>query len=210
MFCGTTRKALAGSSQVRQKRGQRSRALSSGSVDIGLDPGARRTWVYGNRIRRRLRGTAGSDRPWPGTDFPDNITALTSTGSVCRPWPGFLGKKGISISTTRIFSTAITIQPDKYNRKSLSILTPTGSWIWCFIIPFFTHMTLDTIVRNLKEAARCLKPDGRIWASFFILDELYDPDFPGLEWRFDSPYDRGLTANAANPEKCVRFFPRRS
>ena len=76
-----------------------------------------------------------------------------------------------------------------------------------FYNSIFTHMTLDTIVQNLKEAARCLKPDGRIWASFFILDELYDPDFPGLEWRFDSPYDRGLTANAANPEKCVGFSP---
>jgi hypothetical protein len=68
-------------------------------------------------------------------------------------------------------------------------------------------MRLAAIIHNLKQGVICLKPGGRIWASFFIIDDLYDPGYQGLEWRFDAPFDQGYTANDKNPEKCVGFSP---
>ncbi|MFH1092233.1 MAG: class I SAM-dependent methyltransferase [Pseudomonadota bacterium] len=91
-------------------------------------------------------------------------------------------------------------QPDRfkypYEDESMDLI---------FYNSIFTHMKLGTIAHNLKEARRCLKKEGKIWASFFILDEVYDPNYPRLEWRFNTPFDQGFTGNPANPEKSVAF-----
>lgn len=69
----------------------------------------------------------------------------------------------------------------------------------------FSHMGLAVIEHNLKEASRCLAPGGKVWATFYIKDDHWDPAYPDLVWHFDTPYDEGLTATPDRPEGCVAF-----
>lgn len=74
-----------------------------------------------------------------------------------------------------------------------------------FFNSIFTHMRSTVIRRHLAECRRCLRPGGRLWASFFIPDRYVDPDYPKLRWRFTTPWDDGYTATPDNPEKCVAY-----
>jgi SAM-dependent methyltransferase len=82
---------------------------------------------------------------------------------------------------------------------------PAGGMDIVFYNSIFTHMKMSVIRHNLKEARRCLKKEGKIWATFFLLDDHLDPDHPGLKWRFVESYDEGMTAVPENPEKCVGY-----
>ena len=82
---------------------------------------------------------------------------------------------------------------------------PDNSLDLVFYNSIFTHMKLEVIRHNLEEAARCLKKDGRIWASFFLIEPDHNPHKPGISWRFLHNYDRGYTATPQNPEKCVAY-----
>lgn len=64
---------------------------------------------------------------------------------------------------------------------------PDHSFDFIFAISVFTHM-IDTEVDNyIKEASRVIKQGGKLFATFFIVDEDYSP----ANQRFSFPYDRG-------------------
>jgi SAM-dependent methyltransferase len=74
----------------------------------------------------------------------------------------------------------------------------------------FTHMFEPDIVHFLRQFRRVLRPDGRVFASFFVLDEesvrlsAETPD--GLT--FLHPYRDGCRINdAASPEAAVAYAP---
>jgi len=80
----------------------------------------------------------------------------------------------------------------------------------------FTHMFEDDIVHYLHEFARVLKPGGKVFASFFILDEealvlleqekQKDPDsvFEGLDFKYE--YGDGCyVQDLEQPEGAVAF-----
>ena len=74
-----------------------------------------------------------------------------------------------------------------------------------FYNSIFSHMKIKTIRRNLEEAGRVIKPEGKIWASFFCLDEHHNPKYDRIKWHFTWTYDQGYTAAPENPEKVVGF-----
>lgn len=82
---------------------------------------------------------------------------------------------------------------------------PDGSFDLIWFNSIFSHMTLSHIEHNLTEAQRCLSPTGKVWATFYLKDEHWNPAYQELLWRFDTPYDEGLTATPDNPEGAVAY-----
>lgn len=69
----------------------------------------------------------------------------------------------------------------------------------------FTHLLPSAVERYLREIARTLAPGGRLFATFYLLDDrvrgparegVTDPSFP-------SPIEHGLAHDAAVPESAV-------
>lgn len=82
-----------------------------------------------------------------------------------------------------------------------------GAFTLAIATSLFTHLSPDAAKRYLREIARTLEPEGRLYATFFVLDDQSrdvlrtgptDPDFR-------VPFDEGLYADAANPEAAVAF-----
>jgi SAM-dependent methyltransferase len=82
-----------------------------------------------------------------------------------------------------------------------------GAFTLAIATSLFTHLSADAARHYLREIARTLEPGGRLYATFFVLDEQSrdamkirptDPDFR-------APFEQGLYADAANPEAAVAF-----
>jgi SAM-dependent methyltransferase len=71
----------------------------------------------------------------------------------------------------------------------------------------FTHLRADALRRYLGEIARTLVPGGRLFATFFVLDEqsLHVIRSGITVPRFVAPIEHGLTADAEAPEEGVAF-----
>lgn len=71
----------------------------------------------------------------------------------------------------------------------------------------FTHLQPDAAGHYLREIRRTLAPGGRLYATFFVLDEqsraaiASHPTYPP----FRDPFPEGLYEDAANPEAGVAF-----
>jgi SAM-dependent methyltransferase len=82
---------------------------------------------------------------------------------------------------------------------------PDQSFDVVFYNSVFTHMTLKIIEQNLRQAARCLVRRGKIWASFYLLDEHEDPGYAGRHYPFKQAYDEGFTNNLDKPEGAIAY-----
>lgn len=96
----------------------------------------------------------------------------------------------------------------EYNRRGIPALDyrfpyPDGSFDLAFATSVFTHLTVAETAHYLVEAARVLRPGGRLVASFFLVDERFRPENqpPGYEF----PHDRGdhRVMDAANPAAAI-------
>jgi SAM-dependent methyltransferase len=71
----------------------------------------------------------------------------------------------------------------------------------------FTHLTPRAATHYLEEIARTLKPGGRLYATFFVLDEQSRDlmEERPTDPNFHVPFDEGLYADADHPEAAVAF-----
>jgi SAM-dependent methyltransferase len=76
----------------------------------------------------------------------------------------------------------------------------------------FTHMFGDEVAHYLDEFHRILKPDGRVYASFFLvnqpmLEEMRSSEKPGWGFRFVTPHgDRCFIDKPKQPRQSVAFL----
>jgi SAM-dependent methyltransferase len=69
----------------------------------------------------------------------------------------------------------------------------------------FTHLLFDETRQYLAEAHRVLAPGGRLFATFFLLDDFARSQLPSREPRFQFPYSDGALRyhDASNPAASV-------
>jgi SAM-dependent methyltransferase len=71
----------------------------------------------------------------------------------------------------------------------------------------FTHLSAAATVNYLREMARMLAPGGRLFASFFVLDDesrealATGPSAP----EFKTPFEHGLLSDPDNPDFAIAF-----
>lgn len=75
----------------------------------------------------------------------------------------------------------------------------------------FTHMLILDVDHYLVEMARVLKPGGRCWNTFLLLDDISGPLVRPLEGRrslvsLPHPIEGGLTHDLADPEEQIAFY----
>lgn len=82
---------------------------------------------------------------------------------------------------------------------------PDASFDLAIATSLFTHLLPSAVARYLREIGRTLAPSGRLFATFYLLDDrvrgparegVTDPSFP-------TPIDHGLVRDAAVPESAV-------
>ena len=78
---------------------------------------------------------------------------------------------------------------------------PDHSFDLAFATSLFTHLTFDETRQYLRESHRVLAPGGRLFATFFLLDEVAKNALPSREQRFRFPFADGPTrlADRDNP-----------
>jgi len=75
----------------------------------------------------------------------------------------------------------------------------------------FTHMFADEIVHYMEEFSRVLRPDGRVWASFFIVNEevlkaISNNPKPGWNLSFRYAWEEGSRVNVQEePRQAVAY-----
>jgi len=95
--------------------------------------------------------------------------------------------------------------------QQIDLPVETGTIDRIILQSVFTHMFEDDIVHYLQESRRILRPEGRVFSSWFVLDDetlqmaQAVPDGP-LTFAF--PYGEGCLINdQAHPEGAVGFRP---
>ena len=102
-----------------------------------------------------------------------------------------------------------------YNRKgsvdpiSYAFPVDDSSIILVIFNSIFTHMKMELIRHYLDESRRILKPGGKIWCTFFVLDEHYNEDSVNDLHKKREVYDEGWTGTPEKPE-LILMFPRES
>lgn len=76
-----------------------------------------------------------------------------------------------------------------------------GAFDFAFATSLFTHLVYEETRQYLSEARRVLAPGGRLFATFFLLDELATSRLPSLDPRFRFEHAQGPVryANRDNP-----------
>ena len=85
-----------------------------------------------------------------------------------------------------------------------------NSFDFIFSTSLFTHLVLRDTDNYLREMARVLRCDGRMWNTFLLLDEISEPlartsqaERPNVYMPFE--IEGGLTAIPDNPEALISF-----
>jgi ubiquinone/menaquinone biosynthesis C-methylase UbiE len=82
---------------------------------------------------------------------------------------------------------------------------------FCYSTSLFTHLTLPVADNYLSEIHRVLRPGGKTWNTFLLLDEVSEPlakrqnpARPNMYLPF--PIEGGLVAIPHNPEALIGFY----
>ena len=80
-----------------------------------------------------------------------------------------------------------------------------GSFDVVLLTSIFTHLGAGATERYLRESARVLRPNGRLYASFFLIDEVAREAIAAgaADIGFVSMADGALTANPRDPDAAV-------
>ena len=82
-----------------------------------------------------------------------------------------------------------------------------GSFSFVLLTSVFTHMLSSEVENYMKEIQRVLKPGGRCFITFFLLNEeskkLISESKSSMNFVF--PIEHGMTADAVSPEVAVAF-----
>jgi SAM-dependent methyltransferase len=100
------------------------------------------------------------------------------------------------------YNPAGAIRPEEFRFPFMD-----GAFTLAIATSLFTHLSAAATVNYIREISRVLEPGGRLFASFFVLDNesrealATGPTAPS----FTSPFEHGMLANPANPDFAVAF-----
>lgn len=182
-------------------------------------------WQIGNEIAGLTMATA---RLYPNDQILDVGCGL---GRVALPLSRLLDQRGsydgfdtsreyiewctrnLPLDLTRFRFRHFDIQSSHYNEsgaiaaEAFPFPWPDDSFSLAIAVSLFTHLSAAAATNYLHEMARTLKPNGRLFASFFVLDEqsrhLAESDT--TDPRFTARFDVGMIGDPANPEAAVAF-----
>ena len=103
----------------------------------------------------------------------------------------------------------IDVRNDQTNPKgkflagSYQFPLASGQYDFVFLTSVFTHMLIADIENYLKEISRLLKKEGRLLASFFLLNEEARSLLLATESRFRHPCGSGLVIDPQMPEASI-------
>jgi SAM-dependent methyltransferase len=182
-------------------------------------------WQIGNEIAGLTMATA---RLYPNDQILDVGCGL---GRVAVPLSRLLDQRGsydgfdtspeyiewctrsLPLDPARFRFRHFDIQSSHYNESgAISAETfpfpwPDHSFSLTIAVSLFTHLSAAAARNYLLEIARTLQPNGRLFASFFVLDEqsrqLAERDT--TDPRFTTRFDEGMIGDPSNPEAAVAF-----
>jgi len=151
------------------------------------------------RVAWPLAQTLDSASTYDGFDTLDIYVAL------CRQSLG-LDKQRYRFHHFDLYSTLYN-PTGTVRSEDLRFPWDDGAFTLAIATSLFTHLTPDAATHYLREVARTLEPGGRLYATFFVLDDHAlslmaerptDPDFRVA-------FEHGMYADAENPEAAVAF-----
>jgi SAM-dependent methyltransferase len=80
---------------------------------------------------------------------------------------------------------------------------PDASFDFALAVSVFTHLLPDALRHYLMQARRVLRPDGTLFATFFLIDERKPTE--SARFAFDVHGDGYRTIDNANPETAVAY-----
>ncbi len=168
-------------------------APSDRVLEIGCGLG-RIAWPLSGRLDRRGR-YAGLDTAWPYVDWCNRNLGLNPS----RFWFHHLDVANTTYNATGSIQGEAASLP--YEDRSFDLV---------LAISLFTHLGAGTTARYLPEAARVLRPNGRLFASFFVIDPEAEERLAAgaTGYVFTTRFEEGLLADAANPDIGVGYFDR--
>jgi len=152
-------------------------------------------------------------------------------GRVAFPLSNLLGDRGTydGFDTSADYidwcRSALPLDPDRfrfhrfdlrsshYNREgeispeSFTFPWPDGTFTLAIATSLFTHLSSSATRNYLGEIARTLESNGRLFASFYVLDRDSEPLAKGGETlpRFTRTFDEGMIGDADDPDAAVAF-----
>ena len=91
----------------------------------------------------------------------------------------------------------------KFQASSYQFPLTGRPYDFVFLTSVFTHMLIDDIANYLKEISRLLKNNGRLLATYFLLDEGTRERLRKMNSRFHHPYAAGLVIDPNMPEASI-------
>jgi SAM-dependent methyltransferase len=86
---------------------------------------------------------------------------------------------------------------------------PDGSFDFVLLTSIFTHMYLPGISHYLSEIHRLLKPGGKCFSTFFLLDgearRLIGEGKSHVKFRYTDPHEGWMALEKEDPERCIAF-----
>ena len=122
-------------------------------------------------------------------------------------------QRTLPVDSARFHFQYFSIRSSHYNEQgSIAAETfafpwPASSFTLTIAVSLFTHLSAAATRNYLNEIARTLSPRGRLFASFFVLDEQSAPlaEHGTTHPRFSARFNEGMISDAANPEAAVAF-----
>jgi len=182
-------------------------------------------WQIGNEIVGLTMATA---RLYPADRVLDAGCGL---GRVALPLSRFLDERGTydGFDTSGEYiewcQGALPLDPERFRFRHCNIRSshyneqgsiaaedfafpwPEGSFSLTIATSLFTHLSAAATTNYLHEIARTLQPSGRLFASFFVLDDQSrQPAEAGTtDPRFTARFEEGMIGEPANPDAAVAF-----
>lgn len=182
-------------------------------------------WQIGNEIVGLAMATA---RVYPSDRVLDVGCGL---GRVALPLSRFLDQRGgydgfdtsheyiewcrqtLPLDPSRFRFHHFNIQSSHYNEhgsiaaEAFPFPWPESSFSLAVAASLFTHLSAAAAANYLSEIARTLKPGGRLFASFYVIDDQSAKLAGGgrTDPRFTTRFEEGMIGDAANPDAAVAF-----
>lgn len=122
-------------------------------------------------------------------------------------------QRALPLDSTRFRFRHFSIQSSHYNEhgsiaaEDFAFPWPESSFSLTIAVSLFTHLSAAATTNYLREIARTLRANGRLFASFFVLDEQSRQLAEGgtTDPRFTTRIEEGMIGDTANPDAAVAF-----
>lgn len=122
-------------------------------------------------------------------------------------------ERNLPLDSARFHFRHFDIRSSHYNESgalaadAFAFPWPDNSFSLAIAVSLFTHLSAAATKNYLHEIARTLERNGRLFASFFVLDaeSRHLAESGTTDPRFTARFDQGMIGDAANPEAAVAF-----